>query len=185
MHERIYDRFIEQMTAAAERIKVGAGMEADTSMGPLANARRVQSMERLMQDAREHGATITTGGNRIDGPGFFFQPTVVSNVSQDCALMNEEPFGPVVVAAPFSDDDAVIAQANRLPMGLGGFVYTQNARRIRRLSAELEVGMLGVNNCLITFAESPFGGVKESGYGSEGGVEGIESHLVTKFVHQI
>tara|TARA_R110000850_G_scaffold277123_1_gene423056 strand:+ start:1093 stop:2535 length:1443 start_codon:yes stop_codon:yes gene_type:complete len=185
VHKRIYDEFISKMTAVAGQLKVGAGLEPDTAMGPLANARRIDAMDRLMGDSMARGAEVTTGGCKIDSDGFFFEPTVVSNVSEKCAIMNEEPFGPIVAAASFTDDDEVIERANRLSFGLGGYLYTKDLGRAQRMTRELELGMVGVNNCMISFSESPFGGVKESGYGSEGGTEGVDAHLVTKFVHQV
>lgn len=185
VHDKLYDRFIDRMTSAAAALKTGDGMLADTQMGPMSNARRLDTMDRLVADATRHGAEITTGGKRTGNAGFFFEPTVLSNVSEDSAIMNEEPFGPVVVAASFSQDDEVLARANRLPFGLGGFFYTKDVNRARKMAADLELGLVGINTCLVALPEAPFGGVKESGYGSEGGIEGIDSHLTTKFIHQI
>lgn len=151
-------------------------------MGPLAHPLRLNAMEELLADARKHGARFETGGSRIHGPGYFWEPTVLSEVSNDARIMNEEPFGPVAIINPFSDFDSVIRQANRLPYGLAAYAFTHNARTVNLLGEQLEAGMIGINSYLISVRESPFGGVKESGHGSEEGQEGLEACLVTKFV---
>jgi succinate-semialdehyde dehydrogenase / glutarate-semialdehyde dehydrogenase len=185
VHEGLYDRFVERMANTAKSLRVGDGLSESTQMGPMSNSRRLDTMDRLVHDALQKGAELAAGGKRTGNAGFFFEPTVLSNVSETSTIMEEEPFGPVVVAASFADDDEVIARANRLPFGLGGFFYTKDVKRAHRVASELELGLVGVNTCLVALPEAPFGGVKESGFGSEGGIEGIETHLVTKFIHQI
>ena len=151
-------------------------------MGPLANVRRPAAIEALVADAAAKGARVMTGGERGQG-GFFFQPTLLADVPDSADIMANEPFGPVAVAAPFSDLDDAIAKANHLPYGLAAFAFTEQLRRANLLGDALECGMVGINTFAISVPDSPFGGVKDSGFGSEGGVEGMESYLVTKAIH--
>lgn len=184
VEEDIYERF---RTGFAERLAattVGNGMDKGTKMGPLANARRPEAMERLIGNARAKGAALDTGGERIGNQGFFFQPTVLSQVPLDADIMNEEPFGPVALINPFSSEEAMIAEANRLPYGLAAYAWTNDAARRRRLAAELETGMLGINNHAVSTGDAPFGGVKWSGYGSEDGPEGVLAFMVPKAIHE-
>jgi succinate-semialdehyde dehydrogenase/glutarate-semialdehyde dehydrogenase len=138
----------------------------------------------LIGDAIKHGARVNAGGEAIDGEGFFWQPTLLSDVSNDARIMNEEPFGPVAVAAPFRELDDVVEQANRLPYGLAAFAFTENARRANLIGDAIEAGMVGINTILLAAPDAPFGGVKESGHGSEDGPEGLAACLVTKTIHQ-
>ena len=151
-------------------------------MGPLAHVRRLAPVQALIDDALKHGATLRTGGKRIARRGFFFEPTVLADVPNAARVMNEEPFGPVALLNPFSDFDAVIREANRLPFGLAAFGFTNDSRRVNLLGERIEAGMIGLNSFQISMPESPFGGVKESGHGSEEGIEGLEACLVTKFI---
>ena len=183
VQEAIYDRFIEGFAARTRQVTTGNGFAADTKMGPLANARRPGAIEALVDDARKAGARVMAGGERGEG-GFFFQPTLLADVPDSAAIMINEPFGPVAVAAPFSTLDDAIAKANRLPFGLAAFAFTENMRRANLLGDAIEAGMVGINTFAISTADAPFGGVKDSGFGSEGGIEGFESYLVTKAIHQ-
>ena len=137
-----------------------------------------------MRDAQAKGARTLAGGERIDGEGFFFRPTLLADVPDDAEIMSTEPFGPVAVSRPFATMDEAIAQANRLPYGLAAFAFTENGRRANLLGDAIEAGMVGINSFAISTADAPFGGVKLSGFGSEGGVEGFESYTVTKAIHQ-
>ncbi|SDR34296.1 succinate-semialdehyde dehydrogenase / glutarate-semialdehyde dehydrogenase [Rhizobiales bacterium GAS113] len=184
LHESVHDRFVERFSGLARGLKLGDGLDAATGMGPLANARRLDAMERLIGDAQACGARLETGGRRASDGGYFWQPTVLSDVPNSARIMNEEPFGPVAVTQRFREFDAVIEEANRLPFGLAAFAFTASAKTATAVSDALEAGMIGVNHAVLTSPETPFGGVKESGYGSEGGSEALDQFLVTKYVAQ-
>ena len=179
-----YDQFVESFTAAAKAVKVGNGMDEGVQMGPLANPRRVTAMEELIGDAVQRGAEVQTGGKRIGNVGNFFEPTVMTGVNKEMRVMNEEPFGPLAVIAPFDDIDEVITEANRLPFGLASYAFTRSAKTAATISSRVEAGMMTINHLGLALPEVPFGGVKESGHGSEGGAEAIESYLAIKFVTQ-
>ncbi|MDP9103423.1 MAG: NAD-dependent succinate-semialdehyde dehydrogenase [Pseudomonadota bacterium] len=179
-----YDQFVDTFTTAAKAIKVGNGMEAGVQMGPLANPRRITAMEELIGDAVQKGADLRTGGKRIGNVGNFFEPTVMTGVTPAMRVMNEEPFGPLAVIAPFDTLDEVIEEANRLPFGLASYAFTGSAKTAASLSSRVEAGMMTINHIGLALPEVPFGGVKESGHGSEGGTEAIESYLSIKFVTQ-
>jgi succinate-semialdehyde dehydrogenase / glutarate-semialdehyde dehydrogenase len=179
----IYDAFVKGFAERTQKVKVGDGLEADTKMGPLANARRPEAIEKLVEDARAKGARVLAGGSR-GNQGFFFQPTLLADVPNEAEIMNEEPFGPVAVTRPFDSFDEVIEQANRLPYGLAAFAFTENGRRANLIGDLVESGMVGINTFAISVADAPFGGVKDSGFGSEGGREGLESYQVVKAIHQ-
>jgi succinate-semialdehyde dehydrogenase / glutarate-semialdehyde dehydrogenase len=183
VQEAIYEAFVTGFAERTKHITMGNGMAAETKMGPLANPRRPDAIERLVEDARAKGARIMTGGQRGSG-GFFFEPTLIADVPLEADAMSQEPFGPLALAAPFSTLDDAIAQANRLPYGLAAFAFTENARRANILGDAIEAGMVAINNFGISVADAPFGGVKDSGFGSEGGPEGLESYMVTKAIHQ-
>jgi succinate-semialdehyde dehydrogenase/glutarate-semialdehyde dehydrogenase len=184
VQEKAFDGFVGRLVAASEAMKVGDGLEPTTAMGPLANPRRVQAMERLIADAKSHGATLRTGGERIGNKGNFFQPTVMTDVPKEAAAMNEEPFGPLAIVNRFRAIDDVVEEANRLPYGLAAYAYTRSARTAQALASGIESGMVSINHHGIALPETPFGGVKDSGYGSEGGAEGLDAYLNTKFVSQ-
>jgi succinate-semialdehyde dehydrogenase/glutarate-semialdehyde dehydrogenase len=141
-------------------------------------------MDRLISQARDKGAQVLAGGGRSGNQGFFFQPTVLSEIPLDAEIMNEEPFGPVALINPFQGEEAMIGEANRLPYGLAAYAWTGDAKRQRRLAAEIETGMLGINSHMIGGADAPFGGVKWSGHGSEDGPEGVLACMVVKAVHE-
>jgi len=182
VHEKVYDTFLEGFVDVAKNLKLGDGLDPDTRMGPLANDRRVQAMEMLVADAAGKGAKVVTGGKRTGNRGNFFEPTVLTEVPLEARIMHEEPFGPVVPVARYSDLDAALTEANRLPYGLAAYAYTQSAKTIAKLSAGFQSGMVSINHHGLALPEAPFGGVKDSGYGSEGGPEAMEAYLNTKFV---
>ena len=184
VQEGIFDAFREGFAAQMGALKVGDGLSSGTQMGPMANARRPKAMERLIANARDRGARLDAGGNRIGNRGFFFAPSVLSEIPLDAAVMNEEPFGPLALINPFRTEEEMIAEANRLPFGLAAYAWTADSRRQRRLSTEIEAGMVGINTHAIGGADSPFGGVKWSGHGSEDGPEGVLACMVTKAVHE-
>jgi succinate-semialdehyde dehydrogenase/glutarate-semialdehyde dehydrogenase len=182
VQQGIYERFASGFAARARQIKVGNGLAEGVRMGPLAHARRRPAVAELIDAAVQDGARLLAGGHAIDGPGYFYAPTVLADVPETTRIMNEEPFGPVAVLRPFQEFDAAIAAANRLPFGLAAYAFTNNARRVNLLGEQVESGMLGINSFTIAMPEAPFGGVKESGHGSEEGIEGLDACLVTKFI---
>ncbi|KAK42627.1 aldehyde dehydrogenase [Caballeronia jiangsuensis] len=182
VEEAAYDEFVQHFVATANAVKVGNGLDDGVQMGPLANGRRLEAMERLVADAREQGAKVLTGGERIGREGYFFAPTVLTDVPMSARIMTEEPFGPIAPIASFKSYDEVIAEANRLPYGLAAYAYTSSAATSAAISDDIESGMLSINHHGLALPETPFGGVKDSGYGSEGGSEAMEAYLVTKFV---
>ncbi|GAB5095425.1 NAD-dependent succinate-semialdehyde dehydrogenase [Caballeronia sp. LP006] len=182
VEEAAYEEFVHHFVATASAVKVGNGLDDGVQMGPLANGRRLEAMERLVADAREHGAKVLTGGERVGREGYFFAPTVLVDVPMSARIMTEEPFGPIAPIASFKSYDEVIAEANRLPYGLAAYAYTSSAATAAAVSDDIESGMLSINHHGLALPETPFGGVKDSGYGSEGGSEAMEAYLVTKFV---
>jgi succinate-semialdehyde dehydrogenase / glutarate-semialdehyde dehydrogenase len=185
VQSKVYERFAARFTEVISSTKLGSGLEKTTQMGPLAHARRVEVMETFIADARERGGEIVTGGSRPKGPGFFFQPTVVTGLPADAKLMTEEPFGPVAPLAPFTDPEDVVRRANSLPYGLSSYVFTESLKTATFVANALEAGMVNINHFGSALAETPFGGVKESGIGSEGGTETFDGYLVTKYVTHV
>ena len=179
----IYDAFLKGFAERTQKVKVGSGLEADSKMGPLANQRRPEAIGKLVEDARARGAKVLAGGEPGES-GFFFKPTLLADVPLEADIMNTEPFGPVAVSRPFRDFDEAVEQANRLPYGLAAFAFTENGRRANLLGDAIEAGMVGINSFGISSADAPFGGVKDSGFGSEGGKEGLETYQVVKAIHQ-
>ncbi len=184
VHENIYRQFVDGFAARARSWTVGDGLVETNKMGPLAHSLRLNWMEEMLADAKKHGAHFDAGGSRIPGPGYFWEPTVISEVPNEARIMNEEPFGPIAIVNPFSDFGDVIKQANRLPYGLAAYAFTRNNRTVNLLGDQFEAGLIGINSYLISVRDSPFGGIKESGHGSEEGMEGLEACLVTKFVSE-
>ncbi|MBS0452151.1 MAG: NAD-dependent succinate-semialdehyde dehydrogenase [Proteobacteria bacterium] len=185
IQEPVFDRFMARFTEVSRGIKVGPGLEADTKMGPLAHARRVSAMEEFVSDAKARGARIETGGDRLGSTGNFFAPTVIAAPPDDARIMRSEPFGPIAACVPFKDLDEVLARANSLPYGLSSYAFTTNTRSALRIQNGLEAGMVNINHFGQALPETPFGGVKDSGMGSEGGSETFDGYLVTKFVTQM
>jgi succinate-semialdehyde dehydrogenase/glutarate-semialdehyde dehydrogenase len=184
VQQEVYEPFVERFVQAAKAVKVGNGLEDGTTMGPLANPRRVAAMEEFVADAVQKGATLRTGGKRIGNKGYFFEPTVLTDISSEARVLHEEPFGPLALMIPFGTVDEAIAEANRLAYGLASYAYTGSTATAARLGAGIEAGMVSINHHGIALPETPFGGVKDSGYGSEGGIEGLEPYMVTKFITQ-
>ncbi|HEY4253388.1 MAG TPA: NAD-dependent succinate-semialdehyde dehydrogenase [Roseomonas sp.] len=184
VQEALYEPFVQKFVAAAQAIKVGAGSDEGTQMGPLAHDRRIPAVDTLVADARKNGAQVHTGGERIGNKGYFYQPTVITGVPKTARIMNEEPFGPVAMISPFKDFDEVVEEANRLPYGLASYAFTRSAKTANAIAAKVESGMMTINHLGLALPEVPFGGIKDSGYGSEGGTEAIEAYLNTKFVSQ-
>jgi len=182
VHSSIKADFEKAFVAHAESLKLGDGLTEGTTLGPLANDRRLTAMDKIVKNAREKGARVATGGERIGTAGNFFSPTILSDVPLDADIFNEEPFGPVAAIRSFETLDEAIQEANRLPYGLAAYAYTRSFKSVTELSRRLEVGMVWINQPASPSAELPFGGVKDSGYGSEGGPEALESYLVTKAV---
>jgi succinate-semialdehyde dehydrogenase/glutarate-semialdehyde dehydrogenase len=184
VQKKVYDTFVDKFITASKKVNVGNGLEPGTTMGPLAHDRRITAMEAFIEDAREKGAEIQTGGDRIGDKGFFWAPTILTHTSQDSRVMNEEPFGPVSVMVPFDSFEDAVTEANRLPYGLAAYAYTKSARTANLIGAAVESGMVSINHHGLALPEVPFGGVKDSGYGSEGGSEAIEAYLNSKFITQ-
>ncbi len=179
-HESIFDDYADAFVKRAQATVVGNGMDDGVEMGPTANDRRIPALTELVEDARAKGATIATGGARHGDKGYFFQPTVLLNVPDNARIMQEEPFGPVAVVNPVSSLDHAIEQANSVPYGLAGYAFTNRADYIDRLVDEVEVGNLSINTLEASMPETPFGGVKSSGYGREGGTEGLDNYMSVK-----
>jgi len=184
IQKKAYDSFVDKFITASNGIHVGDGLQPETTMGPLAHQRRLQAMEDFVADAVEHGAEIQTGGHPVGDGGYYFAPTVLTHPSQQSRVMNDEPFGPVAVMIPFSDFDEAVAEANRLPYGLAAYAWTKSAKTANLIGAALESGMVSINHVALALPETPFGGVKDSGYGSEGGSEAMDAYLNSKFVTQ-
>jgi len=182
VHNSIRDAFAQAMVKHAESLKLGDGLAEGTTLGPLANARRLGAMAKVLEDARATGAKVATGGERVGSSGNFFAPTVLTDVSLEADVFNNEPFGPIAAIRGFDSLDEAIAEANRLPFGLAGYAFTQSIKNAHLLSQRMEVGMLWINQPAAPSPEMPFGGIKDSGYGSEGGPEALENYLNTKAV---
>jgi len=182
VQEEVFDKFVDVFVSEVKKIKVGNGLEQGVTMGPLIAERRLEVMEQFVGDALEHGAKLLTGGERIGNLGYFYAPTVLANVSEDARIMNEEPFGPVAPISPFRDFDEVIERANKLEFGLASYAFTGSGARAAKLAERIEAGTLAINSLILSTPETPFGGVNDSGYGSEGGVEGLDAYLRVKFV---
>ncbi len=178
----VYDEFVETFTAATKAVKVGDGLAEGTAMGPLISERRVEAVGALVQDAVQSGAELITGGKRIGNSGYFYEPTVLSNVPQTARIMNEEPFGPVALMVPVGGLDEALEEANRLNHGLAAYAFTRSADNAARMSSGVRSGMLSINHLGLALPEVPFGGINDSGYGTEGGADALEPYLNTKFV---
>ncbi|MBP2549913.1 succinate-semialdehyde dehydrogenase/glutarate-semialdehyde dehydrogenase [Neorhizobium galegae] len=185
IQDGVADQFIDGIVKYAENLKVGNGLEADVTMGPLANERRIPAMEDMINDAVSKGAVLKTGGKRIGNKGHFFEPTVLVDVPTSAKMMNEEPFGPIAIVNRFSTIDDAMAEANRLPFGLASYAFTSSVKTAHALGRQMEAGMLTINHNGFAIPEVPFGGIKDSGYGTEGGSEAVEAYMETRFVSQM
>jgi succinate-semialdehyde dehydrogenase / glutarate-semialdehyde dehydrogenase len=184
VQEGVYEKFVKQFVDGAKAIKVGNGLDTGSTMGALANDRRITAIESMVQDAVGHGGKLQTGGSRVGNKGYFFEPTVVTDVPKTARAMNEEPFSPLALISPFSKFDDAAEEANRLPFGLASYAFTKSAKTATAIGAAVEAGMMSINHFALALPETPFGGVKDSGYGSEGGTEGIDAYLSTRFITQ-
>ncbi len=182
VHRSVFDCFVETFVEAVRKLQVGDGFDEGVHMGPLAHSRRVEAVEALVGDAIEKGAVLRTGGQRLGNRGYFYAPTVFTDVPVVCRIMNEEPFGPIAIINRYPDDEAMIAEANRLRYGLGAYVYSGSPSRGASVAARIEAGMVTVNHQGFGLPEAPFGGVRDSGYGNEGGTEAVNAYLVSKYV---
>ncbi|WP_342655156.1 NAD-dependent succinate-semialdehyde dehydrogenase [Pseudomonas sp. F3-2] len=178
----VFDAFAEKFVGLTHEVKVGNGLEQGVTMGPVANERRIPALSALIKDASDNGATVHTGGKAVEGPGYFFEPTVLSGLTTEMRIMNEEPFGPVALLVPFDTVEDAVKESNRVPFGLASYAFTTSMKTAHILSTRIEAGMLSINHQGIGLVEVPFGGIKDSGYGSEGGTEAIEAYLNTKLV---
>ncbi len=181
VHASVAEEFVARVTARVEKMTVGSGLTEGVTIGPLIDAKAVDSTEAMVADAVDHGARLTTGGERIDGPGYFYAPTVLRDVQPGSRLLREEIFGPVLGVTTFSTDDEAVAAANDTEYGLVSYAYTRDLARAHRLIDQLETGMMGLNTGLVSNAAAPFGGVKASGLGREGAQEGIAEYLESKY----
>ena len=184
VQEGAFNEFVEQFVMHAEKLKVGNGMEASVNMGPLANPRRITAMQNLVADAAQQNAKLKTGGKALGATGNFWAPTVLTELPLSARAMTEEPFGPMALINPFKSFDDAVQEANRLPFGLAAYAWTRSARTAQQIAAAVQTGMITINHLGLGMPETPFGGVKDSGYGSEGGTEALEAYLNPKFVSQ-
>ncbi|WP_053143736.1 NAD-dependent succinate-semialdehyde dehydrogenase [Pseudomonas sp. P97.38] len=185
VHASVIDDFMTALVEKTRRFQVGDGMDPDTRMGPLCNARQIPRLQALIDDSLAQGASLVMGGSRLDRPGNFFQPTILANVPLTARLMREEPFGPIIPVVAFTDLDSVIEQANALPYGLAAYGFSEDRSECARLAEELEAGMISINHYGLGMPETPFGGIKDSGYGSEGGSETYDSYLSTVLISEL
>ncbi|RYF82766.1 MAG: NAD-dependent succinate-semialdehyde dehydrogenase [Comamonadaceae bacterium] len=182
VHSSLVNEFSQAFKKHAEALKLGDGLAEGTTLGPLANPRRVTAMAKVVEDARQRGAEILTGGAQVGETGNFFAPTLIGNIGTDSDLFNNEPFGPIAGIRAFDRLEEAIAEANRLPFGLSAYAFTRSFKNVQLLSSKVEAGMLWINQPATPSAELPFGGIKDSGYGTEGGPEAMEAYLNTKAV---
>jgi succinate-semialdehyde dehydrogenase/glutarate-semialdehyde dehydrogenase len=183
--EKIHEPFAKAFAEKAATLKIGNGMDPANQMGPLANHRRIEAMTELVADARAKGAKVLSGGARLANRGYYFPLTILSDLPDNARAMREEPFGPLALVNPVKNLDEAISKANSLPYGLAAYAFTNSSRNAERLSDEIEVGNLSINHYIASLAETPFGGVKDSGYGREGGLEGLQGYTVVKNVSHL
>lgn len=182
VHEGVHDVFVDRMVRLARALKVGNGQDEGHTMGSLTNSRRLAEVQAMVEDAVAKGAQLHCGGSRIGNIGYFFAPAVLTEVPDNALLMSVEPFGPIVPVQRFTSFDDVIAKANALPFGLASYVFTKSSATMSRAALRIEAGLVGINSCGVSHHESPLGGVKQSGHGREGGIEGLEAYLVKKLI---
>jgi succinate-semialdehyde dehydrogenase / glutarate-semialdehyde dehydrogenase len=185
VHERVKDAFARCFVEAVDGMRLGHGLDPETDIGPLVNRRRLEAVERMVEDTKASGAVLLRGGRRPadQNRGYFFEPTVFDDVPDDARVMNDEPFGPIAALTTFASFGDVVARANALPYGLAGYVFTNSLGRAQATAETLRVGIVGVNTFAAATAEMPFGGVKHSGFGRENGSQGIADYLDTKFIN--
>lgn len=184
VQDTVKEQFIRAVINETNKIKVGNGLDDGINMGPLIAERRIDIMKDFVNDAVENGANIEMGGNRMNLEGSFFAPTILTNVSDNTKIMNEEPFGPLLPIDTFNSVDEVIERANRLDFGLASYAFSNDPKIVSFLKSEIQAGLLAVNSTVVSTPETPFGGIKQSGYGSEGGIEGLDAFLVTRFISE-
>ncbi|WP_236215950.1 NAD-dependent succinate-semialdehyde dehydrogenase [Pseudomonas rhodesiae] len=182
VHYKVFDEFVSRFVEGARAIKVGDGLDPTVTMGPMAHLGRLKATEELVADAVSHGAKLEIGGNRVGDKGYFFEPTVLTNVPVTALAMVDEPFGPIAIINPFDDIDEAIKEANRLPYGLSAYAYTRSLTSANKLFNGIESGAISINHHSVALPEHPFGGVKDSGYGTEGGPGALGAFMTTKFV---
>lgn len=182
IEQSVYEEYLEHSRAFVEKQVVGDGLQASTTVGPVANTRRVAAMDDLISDALSHSARLVVGGERLKETGLMYRPTILADMPDQARAMREEPFGPLALVQPVDDLEQAIAQANALPYGLAGYAFTRSAATANRIAEKLEVGVIGINQMVVTIPETPFGGIGDSGWGREGGIEGLESYTVRKYV---
>jgi succinate-semialdehyde dehydrogenase/glutarate-semialdehyde dehydrogenase len=182
VHESVAEQFADRLAKKLGALKIGRGTEDGVKVGPLIDDTQRAKVDELVRDAVDKGATVLTGGAPLDGPGYFYRPTVLSNVPDGARLLREEIFGPVAPITTFSSDDEAIARANDTEYGLVAYVFTRDLNRAFKIMERLDTGMIGLNQGMVSNAGAPFGGVKQSGFGREGGPEGIEEYLETKYI---
>ena len=184
VQDTVKEQFIKAVINETNKIKVGNGLDDGINMGPLIAERRIDIMKDFVNDAVENGANIEMGGNRMNLEGSFFAPTILTNASDNTKIMNEEPFGPLLPIDTFNSVDEVIDRANRLDFGLASYAFSNDPKIVSFLKSEIQAGLLAVNSTVVSTPETPFGGIKQSGYGSEGGIEGLDAFLVTRFISE-
>lgn len=184
VEEPVFESFVQALAEGARAVRVGNGLDAASQIGPLTNGRRVAAIHELVEDARSRGARVLAGGQKPAGPGYFYPLTVLANVPDDARVMHEEPFGPLAVVNPIASLDEGIARANELPLGLAAYAFTESVKNLDAISTRVEVGSLAINHFSVSSAETPFGGIKDSGFGREGGIEGVEAYTVIKSISQ-
>lgn len=184
VQDGIYEEFVAHFIEQTRAMQIGSGLDERNAMGPLANPRRLAAMGEYVADAREKGAAIRAGGARREGPGFYWEPTVVTDIPASARILHEEPFGPIASLIRFRDEAEVLVEANSLRYGLASYVFTSDLDRATRASQALKAGLVGINTFTVSGPETPWGGVGDSGYGKEGGIEGLQGYMSVKFVSQ-
>jgi succinate-semialdehyde dehydrogenase/glutarate-semialdehyde dehydrogenase len=184
IQEAAYAAFTQAFVATARQVTLGDGMQEGVTMGPLTHERRLDAMRGFIEDTQQRGGQILTGGRRSGNAGYFFEPTVIAGLEDDAKLMTDEPFGPLAPITAFKTTDEVLERANALSLGLASYAFTNSTGRAMAVSDGLKAGMVGVNTLAVSTPETPFGGVRDSGHGQEGGSEGLAAYLDVKFVAQ-
>lgn len=185
IQEDVYDKFVDEFISVARNLKVGNGLDEGVNVGPMANPRRISAMQEFVGDAELHHAKVLLGGNTLEGKGNYWQPTVIGDLPTKSRAMTEEPFGPFAILNRFKHFDDAVDEANRLPYGLAAYAWTRSAKTAQQIAANVETGMMSINHLGFGFPETPWGGVKDSGYGTEAGMEGLDAYLTPKFVSQL